>query len=93
MENAKEIFDRISILARLGPYEERQHGRLAGDFTRILELFKVLSEAPDLSDAGSDHSAAPLREDVAKPSISVKALVENFPQSEGSLLKVPKVIE
>lgn len=92
----KEIFEHTAHLARLGPYESSQEEKLTKEFERILELFDILKEIPP-EKTRWEVSAGDLknvcRQDSAQAFENTKTIIENFPGKEGSLIKVPKVIE
>ncbi|MBI4063138.1 MAG: aspartyl/glutamyl-tRNA amidotransferase subunit C [Elusimicrobia bacterium] len=93
--DTEKLFDQVAHLARLGPYSAEARAKMAGEFGRTLDLFKVLSEVPAapaaVRDQGPTNSC--FRDDAAVPPKAAARIVKNFPQKEGSLLKVPKVIE
>ncbi|MBI4669698.1 MAG: hypothetical protein HY747_11060 [Elusimicrobia bacterium] len=94
----EDVFERIANLARLGPYPAEDKAKLSKDFGRILELFNVLAEMPPDGEAerrrgGEAERKTVFRDDVVKPFAEKNKIIENFPEKEGPLLKVPKVIE
>ena len=91
-ENLKTL-PAVAHLARLGPYPPQAREKLSQEFAKILELFDVLAEmgeeAPPASFGPSTHA---LRADEVHVFKAHERLVDNFPEREGTLLKIPKVI-
>jgi aspartyl-tRNA(Asn)/glutamyl-tRNA(Gln) amidotransferase subunit C len=88
---------RIASLARLklSPEEE---ARFAGQLSAILghvEELKALdvSGVEPMTHALAAGDAAPLRADEVQPSLGAELAVSEAPQREGTLFKVPRIIE
>ena len=84
----------IANLVRLGISEEEAQ-KFSGQFTSIIEYFKMLNEVdteniiPASEIANAENV---LREDVAKPSMSREEFLRNAPQSERGHIMVPTVL-
>ena len=86
--------EHVAHLARLGLTEE-ELDRLPGQLNHILEQYQKLAEL--------DTDAIPptaqvidlenvLREDVARPSLDVEAVLANAPERDGALFVVPAIL-
>jgi aspartyl-tRNA(Asn)/glutamyl-tRNA(Gln) amidotransferase subunit C len=83
---------RIAALARLELAQEELE-RMAHDLSGILEYVKQLAAIPEAA-AGPDRAEpTPRREDRVVASRVVPELLENAPDRDGPLLRVPPVIE
>jgi aspartyl-tRNA(Asn)/glutamyl-tRNA(Gln) amidotransferase subunit C len=86
--------EHVAYLARLGLTEE-ELGRLEGQLNHILDQYATLAEL--------DTEAIPptaqtieleniLREDVARPSLSVDEVLRNAKATEGDFIVVPPIL-
>jgi len=86
--------EHVAHLARLGLTEE-ELDRLPGQLNHILEQYQKLAEL--------DTDAIPptaqvidlenvLREDVARPSLDVEAVLANAPERDGAFFVVPAIL-
>lgn len=85
---------KVAKLARLAIPEDK-----LPDFTKkfeaILEYVDTLSEVNVEGVEPTSHAirmSNVLREDVVKPGLSLDAVLQNAPESDGPFFKVPKVI-
>jgi aspartyl-tRNA(Asn)/glutamyl-tRNA(Gln) amidotransferase subunit C len=87
--------EHVAALARLGLTDE-EIDRLVPQLIRILEAVGKLS-AVDTSSVGPTAQVIALenvmRDDVARPSMRREAALAEAPRREGSLLRVPVVLE
>ena len=88
---------RIAVLARLelSPEEERLfQGQLSAvlDYVRQLEELDV-SQVEPMTHALAAGDRPALREDAARPGLGPDAALANAPAREGTLFKVPRIIE
>jgi aspartyl-tRNA(Asn)/glutamyl-tRNA(Gln) amidotransferase subunit C len=87
--------EHVAALARLGLTDEEIE-RLVPQLSRILEAVGTLS-AVDTSSVGPTAQVIELenvmRDDVARKSMSREAALAEAPKREGSLLRVPVVLE
>jgi aspartyl-tRNA(Asn)/glutamyl-tRNA(Gln) amidotransferase subunit C len=87
--------EHVARLARLGLTDEEVE-RMAGQLNRILEAIGQL-QSVDTSSVGPTAQVIALenvmRDDVARPGISREAALANAPLREGSLLRVPVILE
>lgn len=94
-----ETLEHVAKLARLGPYTQERKEKLAKEFGRILDLFKTLEKLPARKENKDEkhpwHSAdgTPFRADIARQEGNKERVISNFPEREGVLLRVPKVID
>lgn len=84
----------VAKLARLA-LDDAHLQRLTGQLETILEYVNKLSRV-DVSAVEPMAHALPLhnvlREDVAEPSLPLKMVLQNAPDTEGLFFKVPKVL-
>jgi aspartyl/glutamyl-tRNA(Asn/Gln) amidotransferase C subunit len=89
----QELVQSVAHLARLGPYPPQVREKLAQEFGRILDLFDTLAQLPPGPGTSRfNESSSVLRTDEARAFEARDAIVNNFPEREGTLLKIPKVI-
>jgi aspartyl-tRNA(Asn)/glutamyl-tRNA(Gln) amidotransferase subunit C len=85
----------VARLARLG-LEEHELDRMAEQLTHILDAMEVLKQL-DTSAIPPTAQVIPLqnvmRDDVARPSWAVDAVLRNAPRTEGQQFLVPAVLE
>jgi aspartyl-tRNA(Asn)/glutamyl-tRNA(Gln) amidotransferase subunit C len=85
----------VAHLARLGLTDD-ELGRLEGQLNHILDQYAILAQL--------DTEAIPptaqtieleniLRDDVARPSLPVEAVLANAPAREGDYIRVPPVLD
>ena len=86
--------DHVAHLARLGLSEE-ELTRLEGQLNHILDQYAILATVP------TDHIAPTaqtieleniLREDVARPSLTVEEVLANAPARDGDFVVVPAIL-
>ncbi len=86
--------DHVAHLARLGLTDE-ELTRLEGQLNHILDQYAILATVP------TDHIAPTaqtieleniLREDVARPSLTVDEVLANAPAREGDFVVVPAIL-
>ena len=86
--------EHVAHLARLGLTDE-ELGRLEGQLNHILDQYAILAEVP------TDHIAPTaqtieleniLRDDVARESLPVEAVLGNAAEHEGDLIVVPAIL-
>jgi aspartyl-tRNA(Asn)/glutamyl-tRNA(Gln) amidotransferase subunit C len=91
----REDVVHVAALARLGLTDE-EIDRMQGQLNRILEAVGEL-QSVDTSSVGPTAQVIALenvmREDVARPGIGREAALANAPIREGSLLRVPVILE
>jgi aspartyl-tRNA(Asn)/glutamyl-tRNA(Gln) amidotransferase subunit C len=91
----REDVVHVAALARLGLTDE-EIDRMQGQLNRILEAVGELKSV-DTSSVGPTAQVIALenvmRDDVAAPGISRDAALANAPLHEGSLLRVPVILE
>jgi aspartyl-tRNA(Asn)/glutamyl-tRNA(Gln) amidotransferase subunit C len=86
--------EHVAYLARLGLTEE-ELGRLEGQLNHILEQFAKLAEldtdaiAPTAQVIELENI---LRDDVARPSLPVDAVMANAPERDGDFFVVPAIL-
>jgi aspartyl-tRNA(Asn)/glutamyl-tRNA(Gln) amidotransferase subunit C len=92
---SREDVVHVAALARLGLTDE-EIDRMQGQLNRILEAVGEL-QAVDTSSVGPTAQVIALenvmREDVARAGIGREAALANAPLREGSLLRVPVILE
>jgi aspartyl-tRNA(Asn)/glutamyl-tRNA(Gln) amidotransferase subunit C len=91
----KNELERLANLARLelNPNEEE---KFIKDFSKILDHFNELSELPARPISSARPRRVVLREDAdAQPNHfnNQEAVVAEFPEKEGRLLKIPPIFE
>ena len=97
MKLTKEEIEHLGLLARLSLTEEEK-AQYAVELSAILEFVEQLQEV-DTTDVEPTSQVTGLedvyRDDVAVPQSRevMKKIVEQFPDREGDLLKVPGVFE
>ena len=86
--------DHVAHLARLGLTNE-ELTRLEGQLNHILDQYAILATVP------TDHIAPTaqtieleniLREDVARPSLTVEEVLANAPARDGDFVVVPAIL-
>jgi aspartyl-tRNA(Asn)/glutamyl-tRNA(Gln) amidotransferase subunit C len=86
--------EHVAYLARLGLSDE-ELARLEGQLNHILEQYTILASVP------TDHIAPTaqtieleniLREDVARASLPVEAVVSNAAEHDGASIVVPAIL-
>ena len=91
----REDVVHVAALARLGLSDE-EIDRMQGQLNRILEAVGEL-QSVDTSSVGPTAQVIALenvmRDDVARPGITREAALANAPLREGSLLRVPVILE
>ena len=91
----REDVVHVAALARLGLTDE-EVDRMQGQLNRILEAVGQL-QSVDTSSVGPTAQVIALenvmREDVVRPGIGREAALANAPVREGSLLRVPVILE
>jgi aspartyl-tRNA(Asn)/glutamyl-tRNA(Gln) amidotransferase subunit C len=84
----------VAHLARLGLTDE-ELGRLEGQLNHILDQYAILAQL-DTDDipptAQTIELENILREDVARPSLPVEAVLANAPAREGDFIRVPPIL-
>ena len=84
----------VAHLARLGLTDE-ELGRLEGQLNHILDQYAILAQL-DTDDipptAQTIELQNILREDVARPSLPVEAVLANAPAREGDFIRVPPIL-
>jgi aspartyl-tRNA(Asn)/glutamyl-tRNA(Gln) amidotransferase subunit C len=91
----REDVVHVAALARLGLSDD-EIDRMQGQLNRILEAVGEL-QSVDTSSVGPTAQIIALenvmRDDVARPGIAREAALANAPLREGSLLRVPVILE
>jgi aspartyl-tRNA(Asn)/glutamyl-tRNA(Gln) amidotransferase subunit C len=91
----REDVVHVAALARLGLSDD-EIDRMQGQLNRILEAVGEL-QSVDTSSVGPTAQVIALenvmRDDVARPGIAREAALANAPLREGSLLRVPVILE
>jgi aspartyl-tRNA(Asn)/glutamyl-tRNA(Gln) amidotransferase subunit C len=91
----REEVEHVARLARLALSEEEK-ARMGEELSSILAYIDQLREL-DTSDVEPTSHAIPMvnvmREDEVRPSYPVDAMLQNAPEREGDLVRVPKIIE
>ena len=86
--------EHVAHLARLGLSDD-ELGRLEGQLNHILDQYAILATV------ATDHIAPTaqtieleniLRDDVARPSLPVEAVLANVPEHEGDFVVVPAIL-
>ncbi|MBI1894439.1 MAG: Asp-tRNA(Asn)/Glu-tRNA(Gln) amidotransferase subunit GatC [Candidatus Rokubacteria bacterium] len=92
---SREEVEHVARLARLALSEEEKAG-MGEELSSILAYIDQLREL-DTSDVEPTSHAIPMvnvmREDEVRPSYPVDAMLQNAPEREGDLVRVPKIIE
>jgi aspartyl-tRNA(Asn)/glutamyl-tRNA(Gln) amidotransferase subunit C len=92
---SREEVEHVARLARLALSEEEK-ARMGEELSSILAYIDQLREL-DTSDVEPTSHAIPMvnvmREDEVRPSYPVDAMLQNAPEREGDLVRVPKIIE
>jgi len=86
--------EHVAYLARLGLTEE-ELGRLEGQLNHILDQYAILArldtdEIPPTAQTIELENI--LREDVARDSMPVEAVLGNAPEREGDFIVVPAIL-
>ncbi len=86
--------EHVAHLARLGLSDE-ELGRLEGQLNHILDQYAILArldtdEIPPTAQTIELENI--LREDVARESLSVDAVLSNAPRREGDFIVVPAIL-
>lgn len=88
-----ETVRHVARLSRLALADE-QIARYAGQLESIRHYVEKITEA-DVTDVEPMAHAVPLtnvlRDDVVKPSLLLKQVLQNAPESDGPFFKVPKI--
>ena len=91
----REDVVHVAALARLGLTDD-ETDRMQGQLNRILEAVGEL-QSVDTSSVGPTAQVIALenvmRDDVARPGIGREAALANAPIREGSMLRVPVILE
>jgi aspartyl-tRNA(Asn)/glutamyl-tRNA(Gln) amidotransferase subunit C len=91
----REDVVHVAALARLGLTDD-EIDRMQGQLNRILEAVGEL-QSVDTSSVGPTAQVIALenvmRDDVARPGIGREAALANAPVREGSMLRVPVILE
>jgi aspartyl-tRNA(Asn)/glutamyl-tRNA(Gln) amidotransferase subunit C len=91
---SREDVEHVAYLARLGLSDE-ELARLEGQLNHILDQYAILASVP------TDHIAPTaqtieleniLRDDTARPSLQVDAVLRNAADNDGSFIVVPAVL-
>lgn len=92
---SREDVEHVAALARLGLTDD-EIDLMQGQLNRILEAVGQL-QSVDTSSVGPTAQVIELenvmRDDVARPGIEREAALANAPIREGSLLRVPVILE
>jgi aspartyl-tRNA(Asn)/glutamyl-tRNA(Gln) amidotransferase subunit C len=91
----REDVVHVAALARLGLTDE-EIDRMQGQLNRILEAVGELQSVDTSSVGPTAQVMAPenvMRDDVVDPGIGREAALANAPLREGSLLRVPVILE
>jgi aspartyl-tRNA(Asn)/glutamyl-tRNA(Gln) amidotransferase subunit C len=84
----------VAHLARLGLTDE-ELGRLEGQLNHILDQYAILAQL-DTDDIAPTAQTIELenilREDIARPSLPVEAVLANAPAREGDFIRVPPIL-
>ncbi len=95
MEIDKSLILKLEKLSRL-TFNETERKEVMANLSNILTMIKKLDEIDSSqleSPAQLSTNVQPLREDIAKQSITREQALSNAPDQNGTFFKVPKVIE
>ena len=87
--------EHVAHLARLG-LTDSELTRLEGELNHILDQYAILAELPtdDIPPTAQTIELENiLREDVAKPSLPVEAVLANAPTRDGDFIVVPAILD
>jgi aspartyl-tRNA(Asn)/glutamyl-tRNA(Gln) amidotransferase subunit C len=87
--------EHVAHLARLGLTDE-ELTRLEGQLNHILEQYEILVALPtdDIAPTAQTIELENiLREDVARPSLPVEAVLANAPARQGDFIVVPAILD
>jgi aspartyl-tRNA(Asn)/glutamyl-tRNA(Gln) amidotransferase subunit C len=95
MKIDKETLTKIAHLSRL-EISEKDTDKMLKDMSNMLTFVEKLNE---VNTDGVEplttmsHEVNALREDVAKPDLNLKEVLENAPKKDDQFFRVPKVLE
>lgn len=95
MEVTSEMIDRLAVLAKL-KFSEEEKKELNADLERMIEFVEKLKEIDTTGIEPLLHitdAVNVLREDEVKQTITRQEALLNAPLTDGSFIKVPKVIK
>ncbi|MGN6212322.1 Asp-tRNA(Asn)/Glu-tRNA(Gln) amidotransferase subunit GatC [Parafilimonas sp.] len=95
MEVTSEMIDRLAVLAKL-KFSEEEKKELNADLERMIEFVEKLKEVDTTGIEPLLHitdAVNVLREDEVKQTITRQEALLNAPLTDGSFIKVPKVIK
>ncbi len=95
MQLSREEVEKIADLARLKISHE-EADKLAGQLSNILTLMEALNRLDTEGIEPTSHAqdeGTPLREDVVVKNTVRDAILDQAPEREDTLFKVPKVIQ
>jgi aspartyl-tRNA(Asn)/glutamyl-tRNA(Gln) amidotransferase subunit C len=87
--------EHVAYLARLG-LSDAELTRLEGELNHILDQYAILADLPtdDIPPTAQTIELENiLREDVAKPSLPVEAVLANAPARDGDFIVVPAILD
>lgn len=87
--------DHVADLARLS-FTDDEKANLARDMSRILEYVDTLNELDTAGVSPMSHGvsrANVTRDDSVRPRISKEQALQNAPDTDGSHLRVPRVVD
>ena len=87
--------EHVAHLARLGLTEE-ELTRLEGQLNHILDQYEILQGLPtdDIPPTAQTIELENiLRDDIARPSLSVEAVLANAPARDGDFIVVPAILD
>ncbi|MCL4425254.1 MAG: Asp-tRNA(Asn)/Glu-tRNA(Gln) amidotransferase subunit GatC [Firmicutes bacterium] len=95
MKISTEMVEHVAWLARLAITGEEKE-QLSAQLSRILDHMDKLNELDTTEVEPTFHVLDlrnVLRKDEARPGLTVEAALDNAPEREGNLFKVPKIVE
>ncbi len=95
MEVTSEMIDRLAVLAKL-KFSEEEKKELNADLERMIEFVEKLKEVDTTGIEPLLHitdAVNVLREDEVRQTITRQEALLNAPLTDGSFIKVPKVIK
>jgi aspartyl-tRNA(Asn)/glutamyl-tRNA(Gln) amidotransferase subunit C len=95
MALSKKDVEHVSALARLGLSEEEKD-LFARQLSQILDHADTIKKLPTEGIPPTSHSIPMknvFREDKVVPYKDVEAIMENAPEKEGHMFKVPRILE